>query len=361
MSISKHSFMIRVHFGIHGILRYHRAAISFNAYVDLESRCESDNIDASFIHVAWAWLQEHRPEIAMFALKSTKGLSSHQEQEQSECSTQPKMGLKRFPEQPNRGSPAASNFNQPSPKRLNMDLSAEAVKASTPTSSLTSTSATNFGSCPLSASVSASSTSATESASSPTQDSVSAQISSAALSPLPVLVLPSASRPPSASESQLILSRMQANTLDLLKNCDPKGRRVLIVQPCCTGKSVYYTHFAKQKNTMVMLAQPFTSLKQQSESDAAKANLVTVVQRGGPLKNVLQNEGMLLIFSYEKLHTQVACQYIVVPRIHLSCASPVLSFTLDLGPFGKTGHCRRHKTGHLHRRGTCLARLPLAA
>lgn len=141
--------MIRVHFGIHGILRYHRAAISFNAYVDLESRCESDKIDASFIHVAWAWLQEHRPEIAMFALKSTKGLSSHQEQEQSECSTQPKMGLKRFPEQPNHGSPAASNFNQPSPKRLNMDLSAEAVKASTPTSSLTSTSATNVGSCPL--------------------------------------------------------------------------------------------------------------------------------------------------------------------------------------------------------------------
>jgi hypothetical protein len=154
---------------------------------------------------------------------------------------------------------------------------------------------------------------------------------------------------------------MQANTLDLLKNCDPKSRRVLIVQPCCTGKSVYYTHFAKQKNTMVMLAQPFTSLKQQSESDAAKANLITVVQRGGPLKNVLQNEGMLLIFSYEKLHTQVACQCIVVPCIPLSCASPVLSFTLDLGPFGKTGHCRRHKTGHLHRRGTCLARLPLAA
>ena len=213
--------MIRVHFGIHGILRYHRAAISFNAYVDLESRCESDKIDASFIHVAWAWLQEHRPEIAMFALKSTKGLSSHQEQEQSECSTQPKMGLKRFPEQPNHGSTAASNFNQPSPKRLNMDLSAEAVKASTPTSSLTSTSATNVGSCPLSASVSASSMSATESA-------------SAALSPSPISVLPSASRPPSASESQLILSQMQANTLDLLKKCDPKGRRVLIVQPCCT-------------------------------------------------------------------------------------------------------------------------------
>lgn len=340
--------MIRVHFGIHGILRYHRAAISFNAYVDLESRCESDKIDASFIHVAWAWLQEHRPEIAMFALKSTKGLSSHQEQEQSECSTQPKMGLKRFPEQPNHGSPAASNFNQPSPKRLNMDLSAEAVKASTPTSSLTSTSATNVGSCPLSASVSASSTSATESA-------------SAALSPSPTSVLPSASRPPSASESQLILSQMQANTLDLLKKCDPKGRRVLIVQPCCTGKSAYYTHFAKQKNTMVMLAQPFTSLKEQSESDAAKANLITVVQRGGPLKNVLRNEGMLLIFSYEKLHTQVACQCIVVPRIPLFCASPVLSFTLDLGPFGKTGHCRRHKTGHLHRRGTCLARFPVAA
>jgi hypothetical protein len=340
--------MIRVHFGIHGILRYHRAAISFNAYVDLESRGESDKIDASFIHVAWAWLQEHRPEIAMFALKSTKGLSSHQEQEQSECSTQPKMGLKRFPEQPNHGSPAASNFNQPSPKRLNMDLSAEAVKASTPTSSLTSTSATNVGSCPLSASVSASSTSATESA-------------SAALSPSPTSVLPSASRPPSASESQLILSQMQANTLDLLKKCDPKGRRVLIVQPCCTGKSAYYTHFAKQKNTMVMLAQPFTSLKEQSESDAAKANLITVVQRGGPLKNVLRNEGMLLIFSYEKLHTQVACQCIVVPRIPLFCASPVLSFTLDLGPFGKTGHCRRHKTGHLHRRGTCLARFPVAA
>ena len=340
--------MIRVHFGIHGILRYHRAAISFNAYVDLESRGESDKIDASFIHVAWAWLQEHRPEIAMFALKSTKGLSYHQEQEQSECSTQPKMGLKRFPEQPNHGSPAASNFNQPSPKRLNMDLSAEAVKASTPTSSLTSTSATNVGSCPLSASVSASSTSATESA-------------SAALSPSPTSVFPSASRPPSASESQLILSQMQANTLDLLKKCDPKGRRVLIVQPCCTGKSAYYTHFAKQKNTMVMLAQPFTSLKEQSESDAAKANLITVVQRGGPLKNVLRNEGMLLIFSYEKLHTQGACQCIVVPRIPLFCASPVLSFTLDLGPFGKTGHCRRHKTGHLHRRGTCLARFPVAA
>lgn len=340
--------MMHVHFGIHGILRYHRAAISFNAYVDLESRCESDKIDASFIHVAWAWLQEHRPETAMFALKSTKGLSSHQEQEQSECSTQPKMGLKRFPEQPNHGSPAASNFNQPSPKRLNMDLSAEAVKASTSTSSLTSTSATNFCSCPLSASVSASSTSATESA-------------SAALSPLPVLELPSGSRPPPASESQLILSQMQANTLDLLKKYDPKGRRVLIVQPCCTGKSVYYTHFAKQKNTMVMLAQPFTSLKVQSESDAAKANLITVVQRGGPLKNVLRNEGMLLVFSYEKLHTQVAFQCIVVPRIPLSCELPVLSFTLDLGPFGKTGHCRRHKAGHLHRRGTCLARLPLAA
>jgi hypothetical protein len=132
------------------------------------------------------------------------------------------------------------------------------------------------------------------------------------------LVSTSASRPPSASESQLCLSQIQASTLAVLKKCEPKSGRVLVIQPCCTGKSFYYTHFAKQKNTMVMLAQPFTSLKQQSESDAAKANLVTVVQRGGPLKDLLRNEGILLICSYEKFHTQVSRHCTVVPRLLLS-------------------------------------------
>lgn len=103
---------------------------------------------------------------------------------------------------------------------------------------------------------------------------------------------------------QFSLSDLQTKTLGKLASSDNKAR-VLVVQPCCTGKSCYYTHFAKQPNTIVILAQPFVSLKQQTASDAVTARIQTGIQQGVTLKNQVLTQGLLILCSYERLNSQV--------------------------------------------------------
>ena len=100
------------------------------------------------------------------------------------------------------------------------------------------------------------------------------------------------------------LSSAQSTTINRL-TLSGANARVLIVQPCCTGKSFYYMHFVKQPNTIVILAQPFVSLKQQTASDAVKDNICTSIQKGVPLKNLVVTEGLLILSSYERIHSQV--------------------------------------------------------
>jgi replicative superfamily II helicase len=108
----------------------------------------------------------------------------------------------------------------------------------------------------------------------------------------------------SQAHVQFSLSDLQTKTLERLASSDNKAR-VLVVQPCCTGKSCYYTHFAKQPNTIVILAQPFVSLKQQTASDAVTARIQTRIEQGVPLKNQVLAQGLLILCSYERLNSQV--------------------------------------------------------
>jgi hypothetical protein len=97
-------------------------------------------------------------------------------------------------------------------------------------------------------------------------------------------------------------SDMQTGTLKALIRNQKTGR-FLIVQPCSSGKSYYYTHFTRQPGTVVVLAQPFVSLMQQTASDAVTLNISTNISSGLPLKDLSTLQGLLVVTSYEKLHS----------------------------------------------------------
>jgi superfamily II DNA or RNA helicase len=105
------------------------------------------------------------------------------------------------------------------------------------------------------------------------------------------------------------LRPVQATTLGHMAEIRKRvnSARVLVVQPCGTGKSLYFTNFAKTKDTIVILAQPFVSLTQQTTTDAITSKISTSTQAGIPLKQMVLSEGLLIISSYEKLHTLVFC------------------------------------------------------
>jgi superfamily II DNA or RNA helicase len=108
---------------------------------------------------------------------------------------------------------------------------------------------------------------------------------------------------------KLKLRPVQATTLGHMAEIRKRvnSARVLVVQPCGTGKSLYFTNFAKTKDTIVILAQPFVSLTQQTTTDAITSKISTSTQAGIPLKQMVLSEGLLIISSYEKLHTLVFC------------------------------------------------------
>jgi hypothetical protein len=96
-------------------------------------------------------------------------------------------------------------------------------------------------------------------------------------------------------------SALQVETLGKLRSNAMSGR-FLVVLPCSSGKSYYYQHFAKQPNTMLILAQPFVSLVQQSAADAVKLSITTKLGAGVPLKSVVSSQGILVLSSFDRLH-----------------------------------------------------------
>ena len=110
----------------------------------------------------------------------------------------------------------------------------------------------------------------------------------------------------------ITLTGIQKETVEYLKGLQGLGDRLLIIQPCSTGKSRYYLHFAEQPNTLVVLAQPFISLQQQTAADLIKEKCVTNVNDQSFLSSQSVEKGILLLCSYERLHsmTNVAKQAI---------------------------------------------------
>lgn len=90
-----------------------------------------------------------------------------------------------------------------------------------------------------------------------------------------------------------------------MKKLQGLGDRLLIIQPCATGKSRYYLHFAEQPGTLVILAQPFVSLKQQTATDLLQQNCNTRIHGNAVLSRQTVQKGILLLSSYERLHTMV--------------------------------------------------------
>jgi superfamily II DNA helicase RecQ len=102
------------------------------------------------------------------------------------------------------------------------------------------------------------------------------------------------------------MTGLQNETLEHLKGCQGGlGDRLLIVQPCSTGKSRYYMHFAEQPKTLVILAQPFVSLTQQTAADLIKDKCQTKVHDHSFLGSQTVQKGILLLCSYERLHSMV--------------------------------------------------------
>lgn len=56
--------------GFH-VEKYHRAALAFNAHIGLELQVTQDMDD--FMHAAWAWIKEFRPEVATASLHAVQG------------------------------------------------------------------------------------------------------------------------------------------------------------------------------------------------------------------------------------------------------------------------------------------------
>lgn len=101
------------------------------------------------------------------------------------------------------------------------------------------------------------------------------------------------------------LTGIQNETLEHLNGCQGRGDRLLIIQPCATGKSRYYLHFAEQPKTLVILAQPFVSLTQQTAADLIKDRCQTKVHDHTFLSIQTKLKGILLLCSYERLHSMV--------------------------------------------------------
>jgi superfamily II DNA helicase RecQ len=107
------------------------------------------------------------------------------------------------------------------------------------------------------------------------------------------------------SSAAFTLTSIQKDTLELLNGLQGLGDRLLIIQPCATGKSRYYLHFADQPKTLVVLAQPFVSLQQQTTADLLKEHCVTKVNDNSFLSAQTVQKGILLLCSYERLHSMV--------------------------------------------------------
>jgi hypothetical protein len=123
--------------------KYHHAAIAFNAHIGLEyqERAEEDD---NFMHAAWAWIQEFRPEVAAASLNAVHGnnLSTPAKavdklygacsaSSVSQCDTQPRPGSPRNDQKVEKEQGLAVCLTAPSPKRLRMQKVSECFSEET--------------------------------------------------------------------------------------------------------------------------------------------------------------------------------------------------------------------------------------
>lgn len=322
--------------------KYHRAAIAFNAHIGLEFQERAED-DDDFMHAAWAWIQEFRPEVAAASLNAVHGnvFSTPAKAEDklycatsassmSLCDTQPKPGSLRTDLKADEEKGLAKCFKAPSPKRLRMHEMSQCSSEETSNvkrkcqesqreSQQSSVSNKSVLLCQMQEKeqcqgqrkggnnvnivLSSQSTSAEQRQFSQLTTMLSQGSGAAATAPT------ATATQQAGVMGKLKLRPVQATTLGHMAEIRKRvnSARVLVVQPCGTGKSLYFTNFAKTKDTIVILAQPFVSLTQQTTTDAITSKISTSTQAGIPLKQMVLSEGLLIISSYEKLHTLVFC------------------------------------------------------
>ena len=321
--------------------KYHRAAIAFNAHIGLECQEKAEEAD-DFMHAAWAWIQEFRPEVAAASLNAVHGkvfstpakevdklYGACSASSVSQCDTQPRPGSSRTNQKVDEEQGLAVCLTAPSPKRLRMQEMSECCSKETTnikrkcqeskgdnqqsrlyTKSLlpcemeekeSNQGERNGGNSALSL-----------------QSKAAEQNQLSQLAPMLSQGSGAKATAPTATAIQQVsvkdqfkLRPIQAATLGHMAEIRKrvKSARVLVVQPCGTGKSLYFTEFAKTKNTIVFLAQPFVSLTQQTSTHAITCKISTSIKAGIQLKQMVLSEGLLIITSYEKLHTLVYCHF----------------------------------------------------
>jgi hypothetical protein len=304
--------------------RFHQAALLFNLCLGLEASLEaSSDLDAVCLNrAAWIWLQKYRPEVTQVAVNAVKGAVTNEGQRTpSDAATNLIIGLQRDSIDDSKSvsgdteekSTPSESATQPKKRRLDV-LDRPSIGHLSQNS--------DFQSDPKDEErvLGHNAIEQVDQSKLGLLQSKTLDLDRSSLGHLPLN--PDLQRDPKEiiqllghnviqQVDQLKLSSLQSQTLDRLIALHSKGKRscVLIVQPCCTGKSVYYTYFTKQKNTMVIVAQPFTSLKQQTDYDAVRMHVLTGIQRGQSLKTQLAYQGMLVTTSYEKFHAYVSVSF----------------------------------------------------
>jgi hypothetical protein len=302
----------------HHVEKFHRAARTFNAFIGLEPPASRSFLSAEDTQsVAWKWIKDHRSEVAAAALEAVS-ISSDRN---FDTKMKPGPASSSIPLTPHAKSNRECSLlcYQPDSKRIclegdqgtqNIGHGAKSqqttvIKYNGKVHSRLQTDDAPYSAAQLFQEIDVTS-------SQKLIPSVACGINAQSCPSLPQHDhIIGGSVCSQGSPVQQILSHgfplyspseMQTRTLQALL-CNQTTGRFLIVQPCSSGKSYYYTHFTRQPGTVVILAQPFVSLMQQSASDAVTLNISTNVSSGLPLKSLSSKQGLLVVTSYEKLHS----------------------------------------------------------
>ena len=293
--------------------RFYEAARIFNTYIGLELQPgTSAQVTASHDYKAlWLWVKAHRAEVASLAEAQLGGqIAELPCSLQSPCLKVPLNVLNLSLESPlTPPPPTLSTHDGSSPDPISQpQFQTQPTQFRDEHESKSSTlevlkentiSQTSFQPAPIqlpAAHVSSSSLGASQSSSSGSLcEFLIATVHSTLCVTSPLAVIP--------CNPTFTLTGVQNETLEHLKGCQGRGDRLLIIQPCATGKSRYYLHFADQPKTLVILAQPFVSLTQQTAADLIKDKCQTKVLDHTFLSSQTVQKGILLLCSYEGLHS----------------------------------------------------------
>jgi hypothetical protein len=249
----------------HHVEKFHKAARAFNSFIGVEVHESNSNKNTEETKAqAWNWIEQNRSEVAGVALKAVSSAFNDTQPEKVQVS----QGEHRSVTQTPPTKHGIIRARSPSPKRQ------------------------------CATQDDANSQQATVIKSKPKPDTTCNSQVHGILCPKEVCPEEATSQ---RHSSCFTASATQVDTLHRLRSNATSGR-FLVVLPCSSGKSYYYQHFARQPNTMLILAQPFVSLVQQSAADAVKLSITTKLGEGVPLKSVAASQGILVLSSFDRLH-----------------------------------------------------------